>query len=129
MHLKRTHSAINKIIPLSDGITSDTGEAVNALTPEICNVSTNTSKSKIRINNEEIFENDQIMNFEEAAASDNDNQTAKSILTRDLALIVSSLLSELIVPRKTAQFLIKSLSVFMTTSLTLALQKWHDNNA
>lgn len=74
MHLKRIHNAINKIIPLSNGITSDSGEAVNALThSEICNVSTNTSKSKIRISNEEIFENDQIMNFEEATASDNNN--------------------------------------------------------
>lgn len=130
IHLKRTHGAINKSIPITDAIISDTGEAVNALThPEICNVPTNTSKPKMRIENKEIFEHDEIINFEEAVALDNDNnQTAKSILVRDLAVTVSSLLSDLIVPRKTAQFLIKSLSVFLTTSLTLALQKWHDSN-
>jgi len=52
------------------------------------------------------------------------------ILVRDLALILSSLLSDPVIPRKTAQFLIKNLSIFLTiflTSLTLALQKWHDN--
>lgn len=128
MHSKRTHGAINKIISVTDAIISDTGKAVNALThPETNNVSTNTSRLKTRIWNKEIVENDEI-NFEEAAALNNDNnQTAKSILVRDLALIVSSLLSDLVVPKKTAQFLIKSLSGFLTISLTLALQKWHDN--
>jgi len=128
MHLKRTHGAINKIISVTDAIISDTGEATNALThPETNNISTNTSKPKTRIWNKEIFENDKI-NFEEATTLDNDNnQTAKSILIRDLALITSSLLSDPVIPRKTAQFLIKSLSIFLTTSLTLVLQKWHDN--
>lgn len=123
MHLKRTHGAINKITSVT-AITSDTSEAVNALThPETNNVSTNTFRLKKRIWNKEIFENNEI-NFEKAAALDNDNnQTAKSIIVRDLALIVSSLLSDLIIPRKTAQFLVKSLSEFLTISLTLALQK------
>jgi len=90
-------------------------------------MSTNISRLKTRIWNKEIFENDKI-NFEETTTLDNDNnQTVKSILVRDLALIVSSLLSDLVIPRKTAQFLIKSLSIFLTTSLMLALQKWHDN--
>lgn len=130
MHLKRTHGAVNKIISITDSIISDTDKATNALIhPEMGNESANISKYKMKIRNKEMFENDKIVNFEETIALQNDNnQTAENILIHDLSIIVSSLLSDLIVPRKTAQFLIKSLSVLLTTSLTLALQKWHDNN-
>lgn len=87
MHLKRTHGAINKIISVTNAIISDS-ETVNAsIHSEICNVSTNTSKPEMRISNKAILENNEI-NFEEAAALDNDNQTAKSILVRDIAIIV-----------------------------------------
>jgi len=52
-------------------------------------MSTNTSRLKTRIWNKEIFENDKI-NFEEATTLDNDNnQTAKSILIRDLGTILN----------------------------------------
>lgn len=137
MHLKRTHGAINKIIS-TDAIISDTG-ADELAHFEKCNTSANIFASVTRIENKEILENDEIdINFEEAKGFDNnneieitqeacDNQTIKSILVRDLAVMVSSILSDLVVPRKTAQFLIKSLSIFLTTSLTLVLQKWHDN--
>jgi len=53
-------------------IISDIDEAVNALThPETNNMSTNTSKLKMRIWNKEIFENDKI-NFEEATTLDDE---------------------------------------------------------
>lgn len=42
MHLKRAHSAINKIISIDDNISDISETVTSALTyPEICNVSTN----------------------------------------------------------------------------------------
>lgn len=73
MHLKRTHSAINKIIPITDAVIFDTNEAASALTyPKICNVSVNTSKMRIENKEifEEIFEENNDINFEETAALD-----------------------------------------------------------
>ncbi|KYN02053.1 hypothetical protein ALC62_07169 [Cyphomyrmex costatus] len=132
MHLKRIHGAVCKITSTTDISTSDEASAAFVL-PE----ATNNFTSMLRDTDKEFF-NDKTIDLEQAIVavdSDNntvdiqqmcDNETMEDILMRDLAIMVSSLLSNLTIPRKSVQFFIKNISVFLTSSLTLALKKWHD---
>jgi hypothetical protein len=140
MHLKRTHNAINKITDVkTDASISD--EVADAFILPNIQSTTHTSTSTLNTNEEIEYINDDKMEMRhvtQTLTTDSedsivhieptcDAQTAGSILLRDLTKMISLLQSEIVVPRKTVQFFIKNLSVFLTTSLTLALQKWHDD--
>lgn len=143
MHYKRAHNAVTKFTAPNASM-SDTGQAANAFALPIEQiVSTDNSAHTMSHENNTILQDNELemsaleQTTAASAVSSNDEITnvhqtcddldIKNILTHDLAVMISSLLSNAVIPRQTAQFLIRNFSVFLTNSLTFALQQWYNN--
>lgn len=129
MHYKRIHGAIPTFVSKINISRSHTDNSATSSIADSITASTmqdvRTDESIEMTDIEEIGSNsDVIIQMQETC----NDQIAKSIFTRDLSLMFSSLLSDPLIPRKTAQILIKNLLLFLTNSLTLALQTCYDDN-
>lgn len=136
MHYKRTHNAVTKFVSSNYDSMYDEDATSFVLSAEQEMPVENSSSTMANVNKEIVnnSEDETAVAVIKRTASCNktdqvtcDDQIGENILTRDLATIVSSLLSDPIIPRKNAQTLVKHFSIFLTSSLTLTLQEWYNN--
>lgn len=143
MHYKRVHGAVQTLVSPNNISFSDTSTSAKAITASaVQDAPTNDAVSTVRNENENVVTDNEntIPDVDRASTSSNcnynttqiqracNNHNIESIFIRDLSLMISSLLSDPLIPRKTAQSLIKNMLVFLTNSLTLFLQSCYDND-